>query len=410
MVPHADIPETSHRYAGWRVVAVAFFMALFAWGFGFYGHAVYVAELQRLHGWPTSVVAGASTLCFLTGAVFVAFVGDAMARFGARRLVLAGTACMAAATAMLPFVAAPWQLYAVTLVMAAGWAGLGLGCITNLLGLWFRERRGLAISIALNGGSCGGILVAPLLVLLSASFGFAAAMLWATAAMLALLVPLALLWLRPPSAAPGAIVGAPLPQRLSKAQALRDRAFWSVCGPFALALTAQVGFIVHQVAFLTPNIGPVGAGWAVSVTAAMAVLGRVGLGLLIDRLDQRKAAAASFASQAVALAVMPFTENAALLIAACAVFGFSVGNLITFPALIIQREFAAASFGMLIALTVAVCQFTYAFGPGLLGLVRDLSGGYAAPIFVCVALKLAAAVAVLIRKGPHGLAHREASH
>src|SRR5690606_28233812 len=142
--------------------------ALFGWGFGFYGHAVYLAELQRLYGWPAGVIAGASTLSYLGGAVMVAFVADAMARLGPLRLVLGGLACMAIAATALPFVAAPWQLYAVALVMACGWAGLGLGSITNLLGLWFRERRGLAISIALNGASSGGIVVAPLLVFMSA--------------------------------------------------------------------------------------------------------------------------------------------------------------------------------------------------------------------------------------------------
>jgi MFS family permease len=380
-------------------------MALFGWGFAFYGHAVYLAELQRLHGWPTSVVAGGSTLCYLAGAVLVAFVGDAMARLGPLRLVCGGIACMAVATATMPFVTAPWQLYAVYLVMAVAWASLGLGSITNLLGLWFRERRGLAISVALNGASVSGILIAPALVFMSATAGFTTAMLTVTAAMILLLLPLALLWLRGtpphrvPAPAPEALVAVspPSQQRWTKRQALRDFRFWSVCAPFALALTAQVGFIVHQIAFLSPLIGRAGAGWAVAITTAMAVAGRVGLGFVIDRLNQRLASAASFASQALALAAMAFTENPVLLLLACAVFGFSVGNLITFPALIIQREFDAASFGTLTALTIAVCQFTYAFGPGLLGMVRDATGGYAAALFLCVALKLLATAAILIR-------------
>ncbi|MCC7345780.1 MAG: MFS transporter, partial [Variibacter sp.] len=51
----ASSDEFSLRYRGWRVVVLCFFMALFAWGFGFYGHAVYLAELQRIHGWPASL-------------------------------------------------------------------------------------------------------------------------------------------------------------------------------------------------------------------------------------------------------------------------------------------------------------------------------------------------------------------
>ncbi len=51
------------------------------------------------------------------------------------------------------------------------------------------------------------------------------------------------------------------------------------------------------------------------------------------------------------------------LIAACALFGFSVGNLITLPALIVQREFDPRSFGVLVSLITAIDQVTYAFGP-----------------------------------------------
>ena len=37
--------------------------------------------------------------------------------------------------------------------------------------------------------------------------------------------------------------------------ALRSAKFWSVAAPIALALTAQVGFLVHQIAILEPVLG-----------------------------------------------------------------------------------------------------------------------------------------------------------
>ena len=78
-------------------------------------------------------------------------------------------------------------------------------------------------------------------------------------------------------------------------------------------------------------------------------------------------------------------------------FGFSTGNLITLPSLIIQREFEAASFGLLVGLSWAVSQFIYAFGPGLLGVARDATGDYAVPLGLCMALELIAAVLVMLR-------------
>ena len=86
-----------------------------------------------------------------------------------------------------------------------------------------------------------------------------------------------------------------------------------------------------------------------------------------------------------------------LLLAACALFGFSVGNLITLPSLIVQREFDSARFGVLISLITAINQITYAFGPGVIGLLRDASGSYALPFYVCIGLELTAAVLIMVR-------------
>src|SRR3954468_22347088 len=193
------IDETSIRYDGWRIVAVCFLVATFGWAFGFYGQSVYVAELHRIHGWPTSLVSTATTFFYLFGALLVAFVSEAIRAFGPRSCLLAGVAAMALATALLGQVTAPWQLYAVNALLASGWAGTSLGMITTALGLWFDKKRGMAISLALNGASFGGIAGVPLLVMAIGAFGFPGAMLSAAVVMVALMVPVILIYVgRPP--------------------------------------------------------------------------------------------------------------------------------------------------------------------------------------------------------------------
>ena len=166
---------------------------------------------------------------------------------------------------------------------------------------------------------------------------------------------------------------------------------------FALVLFAQVGFIVHLISFLDPVIGRRSAATAVALLTAMAVVGRVLFSTVIDRLNQRLASAISFASQALALVVIIHSRSEIVLIAACGLFGFSVGNLITLPSLIVQREFDPRSFGVLISLITAINQVTYAFGPGVIGLLRDASGSYALPFYGCIGLELTAAVLIMVR-------------
>jgi predicted MFS family arabinose efflux permease len=394
------IDETSIRYDGWRIVAVCFLLATFGWGLGFYGQSVYVAELHRLRGWPASLISGGTTFFYLFGAALVAFVSEAIKAFGPRNCLIAGTFAMAAAAISIGQVTEPWQLYAADAVLAFGWAGTSLGIITNTLGLWFDSKRGMAISLALNGASFGGIVGVPLLVAAIGTFGFSGAMIASAIVMVALMVPVILIFVgRPPIGAGAGTVAtedAPSPTQI-RAAAFRDIGFLSVSIAFALVLFAQVGFIVHLISFLDSVIGRERAAVAVALLTAMAVVGRMLFSTVIDRLNQRLASAISFVSQAVALAVIINVHNDVALIAACALFGFSVGNLITLPALIVQREFDPRSFGVLISLITAINQITYAFGPGVIGLLRDASGSYSLPFYVCIALELMAAMLIMIR-------------
>jgi MFS family permease len=235
--------ESSPRYVGWRVVFACFVAAIFAWGFGFYGHSVYIAELHRLHGWPTALIAGATTVYYLLGGLLITFVSDLVARLGPRRLLLGGMVCYAASLGLLAVTQQPWQLYGALLVMSFGWVGMSLGAITNILGLWFDARRGLAISLALNGASFSGVLVAPALVFLIEATSFRSGLLIAGAAMLAIMTPVVLFCVgRPPQRT--APAGRPAAATdWTRSQALGSWAFWSVCLPFSLALLAQVGFL-----------------------------------------------------------------------------------------------------------------------------------------------------------------------
>ena len=398
-----SIDETSVRYEGWRIVAVCFLVATFGWGFGFYGQSVYVAELHRLHGWPASLISGGTTFFYLFGVLLVAFVSEAIRGFGPRNCLVAGVLALAAAAVLIGRVTEPWQLYAADAMLAFGWAGTSLGIITNTLGLWFDKKRGMAISLALNGASFGGIIGVPLLAAAIGSLGFADAMIAAAIAMVVLMVPIILIFVGPPSIGSSAAIAAIKADAPSASQirskAFRDAAFLTVSFAFALVLFAQVGFIVHLISFLDPVIGRERAAIAVALLTAMAMAGRVLFSTVIDRLNQRLASAISFVSQAVALSIIINSRNDMVLIAACALFGFSVGNLITLPSLIVQREFDPRSFGVLISLITAINQVTYAFGPGIVGLLRDASGSYALPFYGCIGLELIAAVLIMLGAG-----------
>ncbi len=396
------IDESSLRYRGWRVVLACFLMAFFMFGFGLYGQGIYLSELQRVHGWSGALVSGASTFSFLLTAVFIIFTDDLLVRIGLRSLILCGLSALGASVVLLALAASPWQLYLAYALMAVGWTGMGSVVIATVLNAWFDRRRGLALSLAFNGATCGGIVLAPGLLALVGAVGFVRAMLAATALMVIVLVPVVVGLIDRPAidvargghSSDAAKPMLPVPTRRAL---LGDLAFWTMVVPFAMALLAQVGFIVHQVTFLEPLIGRSAAGFAVTLTATMAMIGRIILGLFVDRIDPRFASAVSMTSQALALLLLLQTSNAAALLFACAVYGFSIGNMITFPPLIIQREIGHGAFAVAMGLGTSISSIVSAFGPGFVGLVHSLTGGYTMAFASCLVLDLLAAAIVLWR-------------
>src|SRR5258708_7443826 len=95
------------------------------------------------------------------------------------------------------------------MLMAVGAASMHVGAISNVVGLWFDRKRALALSLALNGASSGGILVTPALVLAVAHYGFTNPILGPTLIGAAILLPAIAVWpARPPAACAAAAASA----------------------------------------------------------------------------------------------------------------------------------------------------------------------------------------------------------
>ena len=371
-------------------------IALCGWGFGFYGPGVYLAALHALHGWPTALISSAVTVYYLCSATWIMLVGDAIERFGPRRVVLVGTLAMAAGVLALTLARASWQIYPGFLVMSVGWACMSGAAVNAIVAPWFDERRGLAISLALNGSSCSGIFVTPFLVALTTRLGFQRGLAVAVTAMLVVMIPvLGVLGRGAPSVATDR--RAPRMRRLGL---LRDPAFRTLAIPFAMGLMAQVGFLTHQIAYLLTFVGPQAAAWLVSLTTTAALVGRTVTGLFIDRTDRRVVSSANFGLQVIGLGILLGAESVVLVAVGCLLFGLGVGNLVTLPSLIVQHEFPRSAFSTVVSLVVGLNQFVFAFGPAVLGALRDWTGDYRASLAFCMARQILAALIVLRGRRP----------
>ena len=395
-------------YRGWLVVAACAVLATFSWGLGFYGLGVYLHALNHLHGWSTGLISLAVTVYYALSAGCLVVVGGLIDRRGPRAVLTYGVVTMAGAVALLGVVTAPWQLFAVYVVMATAWSCLSSTGLSATLLPWFGRRQGLAMTLALTGASVGGMVLVPILVALLQRHGFRLATTAVAVALLAIGLPL--VWLvigaRPTAAqvavelrrdaSAGPAVEASRDAREWTRQAvLREPQLWTLMVPFALALAAQVGFLVHQISVVEPFLGESRAAVTVSATTVAALLGRIVIGVLSDRVDLRKLSALNIGAQGLALAVMAAWPSPGVLVGGSLVFGLGVGNLITFPPLLAREELGQRSFGTVFGLVGAATQAGVALGPGLMGLLHDALGGYQTALWCLVALEAVAAVSVL---------------
>jgi MFS family permease len=392
----------ARAYYGWYVVLACAVIACFAWGLGFYGVGMYLTALHVAHGWSTSLISGAITLYYLVGAGLFVVVGHIIDRRGSRGVMAVGALALAGAVAALGFIDKPWQLYASFLLMALGWGSLTVTAISATLAPWFRRRLGLATTLAFTGASAAGFIFTPTLIHLIKQNGFSSATTVCAAALLATVLPLVAfvikrcpqdLGLLPDGdvAAPAASKSHASARAWTRGEALRTAAFWTLAISFSVALLAQVGFLVHQIPFLTSRIGAEQVALVVAATAIAGPIGRFAAGPLADKINPRLLAIAVFLMQGVALWQITASHSLASLYFWSIVFGLGIGNIITLPSLVVHRDFGAQSFGAVAGAANAITHTALAFGPGFVGILYDAFGSYGYAFAALASLDFAAA-------------------
>jgi MFS family permease len=397
----------SQRYPGWSVVWVAFIVAVFAWGIGFYGPGVFLQTLHATKGWPISTISAAITTHFLIGAAIVVFLPEVHRSIGLAQSTILGAALTALGIISWSLSASPSHLFAAAILSGSGWALTSGAAINAMIAPWFDKERPKAISHAFNGASIGGVIFTPLLVAMISQLGFKQTALIVGITMVLVVAPLAHNWLRQgpeqfglaADGKPGvAVVGSNAGdiKRLPRRVLMNSRAFVTLSAAFALALFAQVGVLSHLLSRLFPVMGASGAAIAVSVTTISAVAGRMLLAWLIGDNDRRYAACANFLVQTIGVGLLCLSDAPPVLLLGCVLFGLGVGNVAAIPALIAQREFRAADVGTVVALVVAINQAVFALAPAILGAVRDFASNYTSSFAIAAAIQIAAAGVVLI--------------
>jgi len=407
-------PGAPRRFAGWRMVGVAFVVDFIAVGFFFYSFGVFLKEIAAdLDTSRMNVSLGISISNFV-GAVAAPFIGRSLDRHSIRGIMIAGAFIVGAGFALVSRVGAVWHYYLVLgSFLAFGMSMMGGLASAKLVANWFDERRGTALGIATMGVSLSGLLMPAVATFLVATVGWRSGFLVYAGVTILIVVPLVARFVvnRPEEVGllPDGKPHEPTPSGAGfidehvwrTRDILRSANFWAIAVPFSLVFSALSAVLTHLVAYADDlGIAAYRAAWVLSLSAGVGVLGKLSFGWLVDRVDPRFAIWGSFLAQTLGVLLL-LQGRYDLLLAGGVVFGFGMGGVIPLHGAVAGRAFGRLSFGKVMGLLRPVQVPVHAIGIPLAGWLYDRNGSYDVAFEIFLGVYVVASLLVLrLQPGP----------
>jgi MFS family permease len=399
-----------HRiFYGWYVVYAIGLTLMTTSGLCFYNLSVLLNAFVAERGFPVGLASGATASFFIASGIGGVLTGRLMDRVDPRPIMITGACVSAIALACLGLLRGPAALYGFHVVFGFCYGFCGLVPATTIVARWFEARRATALSIATTGLSLGGIVVTPASAFLIAHWGLAGAAPWLGLAMIVGVVPVVALVVRArpqdiglvpdgPVPAGGGPVAPPAPS-VSFARAWRSRFFVALTAAYLFGLGSQVGAITHLYHLVNTRDGTETAALAVAVLAGVSLVGRLSAGWILVKVPARPFTVLMLAGQTLALVFMALAAGTVALIAAVAVFGLTIGNILMLQPLLLAEAFGTRDYGRIYSTSQMVTALGIAGGPALVGVIYEIAGGYTVAYLVVAGGSLLGLV-VLMLAGP----------
>jgi len=394
--PLIRLAARSGLFYGWCVVAVVLPVSMVATGTRMVS-GVIVKPLEHEFGWDRAEISLALAIGLLANGLGAPFGGRLIDRFGPRLVVsvsLAGIIGATVGTIMMH-----------SLLELTWWwgliAGLSSGALGGTLGAvvanrWFVARRGLVTGLLGGGASVGQLIFIPLLMDLTVSIDWRAALLL-LAVLLGSLLPVALFVIRDRPSSVGlepygeadasATALASAARSTPLGTAIRAGDFWLLAGSYFAcgATTTIVGihFIPHAIEHgFTDDF----AASTLAVIGALNIVGSLSSGYLTDRYNPRLLLAMYYGLRAASLVLLPAVTSEAGLWLFALLFGLDyIATLAPTVALTADR-FGKASLGTILGWIYFGHQLGSALSSWGAGVMRVWFGDYTLAFMAAAAI------------------------
>jgi len=383
------IRESIESRASWVVASVSLVLLGMSYGAPWITVVALKAIAGEMGG-ARSVPALANALAWLGTAAGGILMGRLADRFGVRSTVTFGSAAICIGL-YVSSLGQPWQLY------------VGHGLFIGLLGnaglnaplyvyvsRWFDRRRGSALALISSGGYLAGFVWPPLFERAIALLSWQWTMLAFALLQLAVILPLAIIFLRPPPEMPDAAGTSHGDGRQRRVLGWPPNVVFALIGFAAFMCCVTMSMPQGHLVALCTDYGISASLGALMLSTLLGagVLSRQVWGFIADRVGGLITAVTSSALQAAAMTAFLFTQDEVGLFTVSIAFGLGFSALIPAYVLMVRELFPLGEAYWRVPSVLFMSGSGMAAGGWLAGYMYDLFGFYAPAFATGVAFNL----------------------
>jgi MFS family permease len=365
--------ETDSAFAWWRLSAA---VALGTIGSGGMWTVPVVLPLVQAE---FGVARADASLPYTLTMLGFALGGVVMGRLADRRGILLPLICSILSLGIgyvLAGLAPSLMLFAVVHVLIGVGASTVFGPLIADASRWFTLRRGIAVAIAASGNYFSGAVWPPVVHHLAATIGWRQALISIGIFSALAMLPLLLMFRRPPPASEQSSVTSGGRVELGLSPGALQMLLWIAAFACCVAMSMPQ---VHIVAYC----GDLGYGVArgaemLSLMLGFGIVSRVGSGFVADRIGAIPTLLLGSALQGLALLLYMLFDGLASLYLISALFGLFQGGIVPMYAVIVRQYFPPEQVGMRVGIVLMATQLGMGFGGWMSGAIFDFAGSYRA--------------------------------
>ena len=379
-----------------------------------YAWSVFSKALVADWGWTNINASMPYKVAIVVWAIALLFAGVMQDRIGPKKVITLGVVLVGIGmilSSLIPKDSSLGLTIAFGVIVGSG-IGFTYACVTPAAMKWFHSsKKGMVSGITVGGFGLAAVFFAPLCSSLIRHFGISQSFMMLGIAVLVIALPLTRLICNPPEGyvpeAPTKAASALAPKisglELTWKEMLKTHQFYLLWIMFVFSSSAGVMIIGNLASIATNQAGILNSAYLVSILAISNASGRVGGGMLSDKIGRSNTMLLAFAVQSVNMLAFASYGDATMILFGTVVAGMAYGSLMSvFPSTTADfygLKHYGANYGALYT-AWGVSGFV---GPMMASLVKDTFGNYDYAYMISAALLGVAIVLGFITKPPKTL-------